>query len=266
RAIPMGGAERTGRSRALSAVLSVVLLAPMLPATARAQDDTVGRAPPGAAPTPDARTRAREKFVEASAAHERGDFQNAARLFEEAYRIVPRAAVKYNAGISWDRTGDHVRAADAYESALDMGGLEEQEAVEARERLGALKRELGYVSIDEPVGGVATIAHVERATVPVRLHVMPGTYHLRVESAGRSAEQDVRAGAGEVVDVRLALPALPQPPAAVTKAALPPAPRKDRPEHRSSGPSPWAWVGIGGGVALSGLAIFLGVRALDERD
>jgi hypothetical protein len=147
-----------------------------------------------------------------------------------------------------------------------MGGLEEQEATEARERLGALKRELGYVSVDEPVGAVATIAHVERAPVPVRLHVMPGSYPLHVESGGRSADQEVRVGAGEVVNIRVPLPP-PQPATTAKPLLLPPPARKEQPpSHASRGPSPWAWVAIGGGVALSGLAVFLGVRALDEKD
>jgi tetratricopeptide (TPR) repeat protein len=234
-------------------------------------DEKPGSAPhPAEASSADARARARDRFLEAKAAHERGEFEKAARLFEEAYRISPQAAVKFNAGISWDRGGDHGRAADAYEAALDMGGLQEQEAVEARERLGALKRELGYLSVDEPVGGVVSVAHVERATVPVRLHVMPGSYPVRVENGGRSVEQDVRVGAGEVVNVRLQFGEPPPAAAAVpaTKpAAAPPAttPGERPAPHRSSAPTVWGWIGIGGGVALSGLAIFLGVQALDEK-
>src|SRR5581483_3789845 len=149
-----------------------------------------------------ARARAHDKFVEATAAHARGDYTQAARLFEEAYRILPRSAVKFNAGISWDLGGDLVRAAGDYEAALDMGGLEEDQAREARERLGALKRELGYVSVDEPVGAAVTVAHVERAPIPVRLHVMPGTYEVHVESGDRKAERSIHVAAGEVVDVR----------------------------------------------------------------
>jgi tetratricopeptide (TPR) repeat protein len=233
-----------------------------------ADEKPAGSAPHPADGTADARTRARDKFLEASAAHERGEFEKAARLFEEAYRISPRGAVKFNAGISWDQAGDHVRAADAYEAALDMGGLEEQQAGEARERLGALKRELGYISVDEPVGAVVSVAQVERATVPVRLHVMPGSYHVLVEDGGRTAEQDVRVGAGEVVNVRLRLPGPPpvaSAPATKTVVPLPP-PRTEHPApHASSARTVWGWIGVGGGVALSGLAIFLGVRALEEK-
>lgn len=239
-----------------------------LSTSARA-DEKPGSAPRAAEGTaPDARARARDKFLEASAAHERGEFDKAARLFEEAYRISPRGAVKFNAGISWDRSGDHARAADAYEAALDMGGLEEQEAVEARERLGALKRELGYLSVDEPVGSVVSVAHVEQVTVPVRLHVMPGSYHVKVESGGRTAEEDVRVGAGEAVNVRLRLGE--PPPAALAVPATKPLPptttHKEQPvPHTSNATTVWGWIGIGGGVALSGLAIFLGARALEEK-
>jgi hypothetical protein len=149
-----------------------------------------------------------------------------------------------------------------------MGGLQEDEATEARERLGALKRELGYLSVDEPVGGVVSVAQAERVTVPVRLHVMPGTYHVRVESGARSAEEDVRVGAGEVVNVRLQLGAPPTTvvtPATKPPATPPPSPKVHSAPRRSNATTVWGWIGIGGGVALSGLAIFLGVRALDEK-
>jgi hypothetical protein len=257
----MGAIELFGR------VFFVVAMT--IPLVARAQETRSPSSQPSGQGSDDARERAHDTFVEATAAHARGEYQQAARLFEEAYRILPRAAVKFNAGISWDLSGDLVRAADAYEAALDMGGLEEDEARDARERLGALKRELGYVSVDEPVGAVVTVAHVERAPIPVRLHVMPGTYEVHVESGSRTADRSIHVAAGEVVDVRLQLSAPPpvQAPPQPKPVTLPPLdPRRERPEHRATGPSVWSFVGLGGAAALSGLAVFLGVRALEARD
>jgi hypothetical protein len=255
----MGAIELLGRVSFVAAL--------SIPVAARAQE--AGPASSQGEANDDARARAHDKFVEASAAHSRGDYTQAAHLFEEAYRILPRAAVKFNAGISWDLGGDLVRAADAYEAALDMGGLEEDQAREARERLGALKRELGYVSVDEPVGAVVTVAHVERAPIPVRLHVAPGTYEVHVESGERKADGSIHVAAGEVVDVRL--PLGPPPPVQAAPQPKPPAlppldRRKEQPVHGSTGLSVWTYVGFGGAAVLSGVAVFLGVRALEARD
>src|SRR5687767_1017650 len=98
----------------------------------------------------DQKTLARERFAEASAAHARGDFREAARLFEEAHRLAPAAGAKFNAGIAWDQAGDLPRAADDYEIALEMGGLDQQDAAQASSRLSALKQQLGALSIEGP--------------------------------------------------------------------------------------------------------------------
>src|SRR5688572_1532019 len=98
----------------------------------------------------DQKTLARERFAEASAAHARGDFREAARLFEEAHRLAPAAGAKFNAGIAWDQAGDLPRAADDYEIALEMGGLDRQDAAQASSRLSALKQQLAVLRVEEP--------------------------------------------------------------------------------------------------------------------
>ena len=218
----------------------------------------------------DPRAQARLKFLEARAAHERGEFEEAAALFEEAHRIAPNASVKFNAGIAWDRAGRLARAADAYETALQLGGLEESQATEASTRLAALKQVLGTVRIEEPVGAVVSVAHVDRATIPVRLHVEPGTYKLHIEGdESRSTDHELRVGAGEVATVRVTLPeAKPvrsAPPPRPRPAPAKPPPVRDQPPP-SNAQATWGWVALGGAVVLSGAAIFLGINALDARD
>src|SRR3954469_21510638 len=83
----------------------------------------------------DHESSAKQKFGEAMSAHARGDYLTAATLFEAAYRLAPAAGAKFNAGIAWDQGGEFPRAADDYETALEMGGLTEDEARQAEERL-----------------------------------------------------------------------------------------------------------------------------------
>jgi tetratricopeptide (TPR) repeat protein len=222
----------------------------------------------------DQKTLARERFGEASAAHARGDYLEAAKLFEEAHRLAPAAGAKFNAGIAWDQAGDLPRAADAYETALEMGGLDQQDAKQAESRLSALKQVLGSLRIEEPTGAVVSVAHLDRAPVPARAHVRPGDYQLRAEIGAHTTTLKVVIGAGEVKTVRFDKPGSGgkiEPTPRVTKRkrgdplAATPGP-EDRPPSRSSAQKTWGFIALGAGVVLGGTAVFLGTRTLSARD
>lgn len=221
------------------------------------------------------KARAREKFQNARQAHERGRFEEAARLFEAADRISPHASTKFNAAIDWDRAGARARAADAYEAALDVGGLTTEQAREAAERLSTLKKTLGYIRIVEPVGATATVAHLEGATVPVRVHVRPGVQRIVIEEPNAEPQtRSVRIGAGEVKTIafesRVPASAPQEPPGA--RATVPPEPRtaaadRETPDpHKIRRRRAWGWACVGASIALSGAAIGLGLSALAARD
>ena len=223
------------------------------------------------APAQDNKTLAREKFSEATAAHARGEYAEAARLFEEAHRLAPAAGAKFNAGIAWDQAGELPRAADAYELALDMGGLTEDEAEQAQTRLGALKKVLGYVRIDRPIGARVSIEQLEDAPIPARLHVRPGRHELELTMDDRTMTRVIQVGAAEVKEVSLegerALPSKPR--RSVTKSDVREGREPDRdkpPVQRSSAQKTWGWIAIGTGAVLAGTAIVLGVRTLNARD
>jgi len=241
--------------RALVAPLMLLAALILFASSARA-DDTVS---------------ARQKFSEATAAHARGDYAQAARLFEEAHRLAPAAGAKFNAGVAWDRASEPARAADAYETALDMGGLEHDEAEQAQSRLSALKKTLGYLRIDEPLGALVSIPDVvERAPVPVRLHVRPGTYEIRAEVSGSVVSERVTVGADETKSIAIERPRN----AARPDTARPTKPTRpenvlppDRPTQRpSSAQRTWGWVAIGAGALAAGAAVFLGFKFLDAND
>jgi tetratricopeptide (TPR) repeat protein len=220
----------------------------------------------------DQKTLARERFGEASAAHARGEYLEAARLFEEAHRLAPAAGAKFNAGIAWDQAGDFPHAADAYETALEMGGLDQQDAKQAESRLSALKQVLGALRIEEPPGAVVSVAHLERASVPARVHVRPGSYQLRAEIGSHTTTMRITIGAGEVKTVRFDKPGAggvveptksPERRPANTGRDLP----EDRPKSpRSSAQKTWGWIALGAGVVLAGTAAYLGTRTLSARD
>jgi tetratricopeptide (TPR) repeat protein len=222
----------------------------------------------------DQKTLARERFGEASAAHARGEFLEAARLFEEAHRLAPAAGAKFNAGIAWDQAGDFPRAADAYETALEMGGLDQQDAKQAESRLSALKQVLGAIRIEEPPGAVVSVAQLERVSVPARVHLRPGTYQLKAEIGAHTTTMRVTIGAGEVKTVRFEKPGS----GGVIEPTRPTERRSpegragslgpdERPKRsQSSAQKTWGWIAIGAGAVLAGTAVYLGARTLSARD
>ena len=222
----------------------------------------------------DQKNLARERFAEANAAHSRGEYLEAARLFEEAHRLAPAAGAKFNAGVAWDQAGDFPHAADAYETALEMGGLDQQDAKQAESRLSALKQVLGALRIEEPPGAVVSVAHLERASVPARVHVRPGSYQLRAEIGAHSTTMRITIGAGEVKTVRfdkpgsggVVEPSGPSSASAADNRAVSTLPDERPKPIRSSAQKTWGWIALGAGVVLAGTAVYLGARTLNARD
>src|ERR1041384_7663207 len=145
---------------------------------------------------------AREKFRQATEAHERGDYRGAAEVFEEAHRLAPAAGAKFNAGIAWDEAAEPAHAADDYETALEMGGLTEDEAKQAEERLLALRKILGYLSLDEPAGAAVSVEGT-KALVPFRIHLTPGAHRIDGTRGTATKSFEVEIRAGEVKHVTL---------------------------------------------------------------
>ena len=206
-------------------------------------------------------TQAAREFDRGAAAAARGDFLDAAAAFMHAYELEPHAAALYNAALAWQMAGDRPRAADAFDRALQAGGLAAGQAKDARTRLDALERTLAVLDITALAGTDVSVAHARRSPTPVRVHVEPGDYAMHVRfSDGRTDLRQIKARAG-VVPLRLEPPE----PAAPSASAL--APRPDASGRPASSTArTLGWAVLGTGVALGGVTAWLGVQALGERD
>jgi hypothetical protein len=209
---------------------------------------------------------AAETFRAGEAAYERGDFEAAARSFEVSHRLAPHAVAIFNAGLAWEAAEKLERAADAFNLALSLGGLDETRQADAKTHLDALSSKLGRALLAAPEGTLIWLAHAERASTPITVYLTPGEHPLKVLFAdGSSDNTTVQIEAGKEVSLQLSAPA-PKPKAT-------PGPVEPKPDTSVDAPaSDGTALIVGGAVTLSigvlaGVAaIGMGVAALDARD
>lgn len=213
----------------------------------------------GKAAGPEASAQASELDRQARVAFDAGDFELAARRFQAAYEAAPHPATRYNEAWAWEQAGQAGRAADAYEQALAAEGLDDERRSAAKERLTELERSLAILSIRQPAGGTASIAHLQNARIPLRVHLQPGSHEVRLQAqTGTSVVRKVETQAGKVIELVLEVDSRPREPSPLASAA--PALQIDPPGSSSK---TWGWVAIGGAGALSLGAGYLGLRTLD---
>lgn len=216
-----------------------------------------------------ARDLAQQRFREANQAYQDGRYSAAASLFEAADRLAPHPSTRFNAAAAWEQAGEAARAATGYEAALAMNLLDEKRAL-AEQRLAILKKALARVRIQQPLGALVTVDHIQRAPVPTVFYLRPGTYTLGIEYRGADSTSTARVFPGKDHDLKLNLPDAEAPPETTAtrppfmRPIPPPAPPSSSDESATQ--KTWGWVGVGAGVALSGAAIALGLRALAARD
>lgn len=205
----------------------------------------------------------------ARAAFDAKDYEVAARTFEEAYRLKPHPATQYNAALAWEKAGELARAADAFESALDSEGLDEGRASASRERLAALKRQLGYLFVSKPIGATVSVAHVEKLAIPAKIHLTPGKHEVVARRPdGSTQKKTISVRAGESVDVAFEGEGLGPGPAPVPEEPQPKtSPVADEPtDEGSCSQCTWGWIAIGAGAVGAGVGTYFGLRTLAARD
>lgn len=215
------------------------------------------------------RDLAQQRFREANEAYQDGRYSAAASLFEAADRLAPHPNTRFNAAAAWEQAGEAARAATGYDAALSLN-LPDEKRTLAEQRLGILKKTLARVRILQPLGALITVDHVQRSPVPTAFYLRPGTYTLAIEYRGTDSSSTTRVFPGKDHELKLNLPgaeAPPTPPPA-RPPFIQPVPPTPPPSGSGDGATQktWGWVGVGAGVALSGAAIALGLRALVARD
>ncbi|NUO48051.1 MAG: hypothetical protein HOV80_04260 [Polyangiaceae bacterium] len=219
---------------------------------------------------------AQEWFAKGKEASERGDYQAAARAFDEAYALEAFPIAKYNAAENWFEVPggkEAARAADAYRVAIEAdervseGRLKLDSTLRARalDRLARLSQSLCLVEATTPVGAKISVDRLVDVPIPTRFYLAPGTYSV----SGTLEPGDVRTA--KIVCKANASASVVWPRAEAKVVAPPPVvPPRDVPKQPE--PQPFDAQLAGGiatmvlGGAFAGAAIGLGVHTLEVRD
>ena len=217
---------------------------------------------------------AAQSFQAGATAYARREYRQAAAAFENAYRIAPRGAAVYNAGLAWEGAGESARAADAYQAALARSDLSEVQARDAQARLTQLERALGRLQVNTLPDATVSVDKAGGVRGSGMAHVSPGEREVSVLFAdGRSETRRIHVFAGALAVVEIMAPT--QAPAPATAVPVFPVvaqrPRDEAPPatSASSGGLTRAhagWITIGGAGVLLLAGGLLGQSALHKRN
>lgn len=253
--------------RAVRVAAAALVLTAGLTSTREARAD---ERPSPAEPEPasaDAAGEARSEYQQATQDYKLKCYADAATHFERAANLRTNPIAYYTAGMAWDLVPRPERAADAYDRAIELGGLDAKQLANAKERLTALESSLATIELTGKAGTMVRLDKGGEALVPVRLHAEPGPHLLSIRHPdGVHTEQrelKLEAGGTDVVEI---LPREePDPPPTTT--APPPAPAPvaapaQAPSFWSTRRAVGAFVG-GVSLASFGAATALGISAKD---
>lgn len=244
-----------GLTRALTALALLGALSASQPASAQAP----------AAPPPDVATVTRH-YEQGQEAARKKQWPQARQSFLEAWKLRPHYQIAANLGRAELMTGAYRDAAEhlAYflrEAPADVGA---EDRAQARQWLDEAKAKIGTLTlkVEPPDAEVLVDGVALPAPLPPEVFVDPGKRVLEARRAGHvpaRRELELRAGQGEVVELRLAVEPPPAPP-----------PRPAPPPEPAWGRSP-VLIGVGLGTAVAaaaaGTALFLvGEGKVSERD
>jgi len=207
-------------------------------------------------------------FKAGTDSYARHDYREAARQFESAYRVAPRGAAIYDAGLAWEQAGEMPRAADDFATAIGNGDTSSQQRSDAASRLKALEARLARLVVTGPADAHVTVDDGSATTLPLGVHLAPGTHALFVTYAGgRTESRDIDARPGAEVVVRLTAPAGA---GSGQESAGPslretPAPASD--DGGASMRRTFAWISLAGAGVASVVAVYFyvqGVNALNQ--
>ncbi|MEJ7729453.1 MAG: hypothetical protein WKG00_09565 [Polyangiaceae bacterium] len=216
---------------------------------------------------------ARETARDGLEAYQAGEYDKALSLFSQARTVYPSAQILRMTGYTLLALGEHLRASEAMETALDsrIGALSEGDRGDVEKQLAQAYARIGRIDVASRFTGAELTVDggsAQALPLPRPLRLAPGK-HLLVRTAPGEAEarREVAVQAGESLSVDLD-PPLPAP----AKAEPPPAPPPPAPPP-PAGRAPWfagqrvaGFVLVGVGVATGAAAAITALAGASLRD
>jgi tetratricopeptide (TPR) repeat protein len=177
--------------------------------------------------------------------YEKGRYPDAAREFEEAYRLSNRAELLYNMGKAYDGDGDAARALGAYRRFLEnVKGSSDRPWVEGR--VGQLRKVVGRLTVTSNVTGAAVkVDGKEVGLTPLSdvIDVNPGTHEVALTHEGHATfKKSVIAAPGSEIPVQAEMTSL-------VKVIRVEVEQKDKPAYKKW----WPWTIFAGVVVVAGV-------------
>lgn len=191
---------------------------------------------------------ARRFFNAGQKAFQAGRYVEAAKAFEEAFRLKPHPFALINAGDAWEKSGDIALAARTFQRVMKLEQSGEQDRADATERLAKLTPKLGIIEL---TGDPAQRARVDQDEFVGgdRVFVTPGEHAVTLVDVDGAKERkvDVAAGASRTVDLATLKPSADKEPEPTGKE---PEPEPEQTPGADTGPTK------SGGVRAPTLILF----------
>jgi hypothetical protein len=161
----------------------------------------------------DAEQRSAVLFREGVAAGKAGDYARAEVAFRASYGLVPRASTLRNWALSEMKLGKMVEALSHLKVALASSGWTPDQRAIVRQNLDDAYAATGHLSVKTARGAQVTIDGVPAqgaAPFDAPLDVRAGERWVAAHLGAETAQANVAATAGTVVEVDLAIPRAPQ--------------------------------------------------------
>lgn len=145
---------------------------------------------------------ARRFFNAGQKAFQAGRYVEAAKAFEEAFRLKPHPFALINAGDAWEKSGDTALAARTFQRVLKLEQSGEQDRADATERLAKLTPKLGIIELQGETSQRARVDQDEFVGGD-RVYVTPGEHVVTLLDVDGAKERkvDISAGASRTVDL-----------------------------------------------------------------
>lgn len=146
---------------------------------------------------------ARRFFNAGQKAFQAGRYVEAAKAFEEAFRIKPHPFALINAGDAWEKSGDLALAARTFQRVLKLEQSGEQDRADATERLAKLTPKLAIVELE---GDASIKARVDQDEFQGgdRVYVTPGEHVVTLVDVEGAKQRKFELAAGASRSVSLA--------------------------------------------------------------